>query len=159
MGIRALGSGASRACAGSVAGCIAVLALWAPAAFAIDTQPPLPDPVLQQRYLTLTHELRCVQCQDESIADSPVEIAAQLRRDVRESLVAGRSDDEIRDAMVARYSEFILYKPRWSAKTALLWLAPLILLLAGGVVAVRIVAQRRRLLDTDESRVDEETQG
>jgi cytochrome c-type biogenesis protein CcmH len=133
-----------------------LLALCATAALAIDAQPPLSDPTLQERYLTLTHELRCVQCQDESIADSPVEIAAQLRREVRESLIAGKSDDEIRDAMVSRYSEFILYKPRWSARTALLWLAPALLLLIGAVIAVRVVAQRRRLLATDTSPIDED---
>ncbi|MEY4761299.1 MAG: hypothetical protein RLZZ200_1155 [Pseudomonadota bacterium] len=141
-------------------------AWWMPVALllsgvaqAVDTTPPLPDPVLQQRYLTLTHELRCVQCQNEAIADSPVEIAAQLRREVRDSLVAGQTDDQIRETMVSRYSEFILFKPRWSAKTALLWLAPLILLLGGAFIAVRVVAQRRRLLDGDTSTVDEEGQG
>lgn len=134
---------------------IAPCLLLAGAAGAVDVMPPIPDPALQERYVTLTHELRCVQCQNESIADSPVEIAAQLRREVRESLIAGRTDDEIRDAMVSRYSEFILFKPRWSAKTALLWLAPLLGLLVGGIVAVRVVAQRRRLLETDTSGVDE----
>ena len=138
---------------------------WMPAALllasiaqAVDTTPPLPDPALQERYWTLTHELRCVQCQNESIADSPVDIAAQLRREVRENLLAGQSDDQIRETMVSRYSEFILFKPRWSAKTALLWLAPLWMLLAGAVIAVRVVAQRRRLLDSDASTVDDESQ-
>lgn len=138
---------------------------WMPAALllagvaqAVDITPPLPDPALQERYITLTHELRCVQCQNESIADSPVEIAAQLRREVRESLIAGQTDDQIRETMVSRYSEFILFKPRWSAKTALLWLAPLLMLLVGAVVAVRVVAQRRRLLDSDTSAVDDEGQ-
>jgi cytochrome c-type biogenesis protein CcmH len=130
--------------------CVSTLAL------AVDSQPPIPDPALQARYLELTHELRCVQCQNESIADSPVEIAAQLRREVRESLIAGQTDEQILDTMVSRYSEFILFKPRWSAKTALLWLAPLLLLLGGGVVALRILSRRRALLDTDESRVEDE---
>jgi len=125
-------------------------------AWAVDTQPPIPDPALQARYLELTHELRCVQCQNESIADSPVEIAAQLRREVRESLIAGQTDDQILDTMVSRYSEFILFKPRWSAKTALLWLAPLLLLLGGAAVALRILSRRRALLATDESPVEDE---
>jgi cytochrome c-type biogenesis protein CcmH len=138
-------------------------AAWALAALlvtgvaqAVDTMPPIPDPALQDRYVALTHELRCVQCQNETIADSPVEIASQLRREVRESLIAGKTDDEIRDTMVSRYSEFILFKPRWSAKTALLWLAPLLMLLAGAVVAVRVIAQRQRLLASDTSTVDED---
>jgi len=130
--------------------CVSTLVL------AVDTQPPIPDPALQARYLELTHELRCVQCQNESIADSPVEIAAQLRREVRESLIAGQTDDQILDTMVSRYSEFILFKPRWSAKTALLWLAPLLLLLGGAVVALRILSRRRALLATDESPVEDE---
>ena len=125
-------------------------------AWAVDTQPPIPDPALQARYLELTHELRCVQCQNESIADSPVEIAAQLRREVRESLIAGQTDDQILDTMVSRYSEFIQFKPRWSAKTALLWLAPLLLLLGGAAVALRILSRRRALLATDESPVEDE---
>lgn len=132
------------------------LLLVAGTARAVDTLPPLPDPALQERYSTLTHELRCVQCQNESIADSPVEIAAQLRREVRESLLAGQSDAQIRDTMVSRYSEFILFKPRWSMKTALLWLAPALMLLAGAFIAVRVVAQRRRLLETDTDPVDED---
>jgi cytochrome c-type biogenesis protein CcmH len=126
---------------------------------AVDTTPPIPDPALQERYVTLTHELRCVQCQNETIADSPVEIASQLRREVRESLLAGKTDDEIRDTMVSRYSEFILFKPRWSAKTALLWLAPLLMLLAGAFIAVRVIAQRQRLLPSDASIVDEDEIG
>ena len=130
--------------------CVSTLAL------AVDSQPPIPDPALQARYLELTHELRCVQCQNESIADSPVEIAAQLRREVRESLIAGQTDDQILDTMVSRYSEFILFKPRWSAKTALLWLAPLLLLLGGAAVALRILSRRRALLATDESPVEDQ---
>jgi cytochrome c-type biogenesis protein CcmH len=133
------------------------LSLWmAGAAWAVDTTPPIPDPALQDRYVTLTHELRCVQCQNETIADSPVEIAAQLRREVRESLIAGQSDDEIRETMVSRYSEFILFKPRWSAKTALLWLAPALMLLLGAFIALRVVGRRRQLLETDDSVVDED---
>jgi cytochrome c-type biogenesis protein CcmH len=139
---------------------MAVFALCATSvALAVDSQPPIPDPALQARYLELTHELRCVQCQNESIADSPVEIAAQLRREVRESLIAGKSDDEILDAMVSRYSEFILFRPRWSGKTALLWLAPFLLLLGGAVVALRVLSRRRALLATDDSRVDDEQVG
>ena len=123
---------------------------------AVDPTPPLADPQLQARYLALTHELRCVECQNETIADSPVDVAANLRREVRESLLAGKSDDEIREAMVSRYSEFILFRPRWSMHTALLWLAPGLLLIGGIVVGWRVVARRRALLSTDDSTVDEE---
>ena len=125
-------------------------------AWAVDPSPPLADPKLQERYLALTHQLRCVECQNETIADSPVEVAAELRREVRERLLAGQSDDQIRDDLVARYSEFILFKPRWSARTALLWLAPALMLLTGAFIGWRVLSRRRQLLATDDSTIDEE---
>ena len=130
--------------------------IFAATAGAVDKFEPLPDPVQQQRYLTLTKELRCVKCQNEAIADSPVEIAADLRREVRESIQAGKTDEQIRDALVSRYGEFILFKPRWSARNALLWLAPGILLGVGAVVGLRIVRRRAQLLSSDDSVVDDE---
>jgi cytochrome c-type biogenesis protein CcmH/NrfF len=127
---------------------LALLALLsAPYARAIDSIPPLPDPVLQQRYLGLTHELRCMQCQNESLADSPVGLASDLRRDVREQLLAGRSDDEIRDLMVSRYGEFILFRPRMNLRNAWLWSLPVVLMLIGAAIAVRVLRARRRNLD------------
>lgn len=121
--------------------------LGAPAVFAIDNTPPLPDPRLQQRYLDLTHELRCMQCQNESLADSPVGLASDLRRDVREQILAGATDEQIRDHMVARYGEFILFRPRMNARTAWLWFAPALLMLAGLVIAVRVIRDRQRRVD------------
>ena len=128
--------------------------LFAPCAFAVDSSPPLPDPVMQQRYLALTHELRCMQCQNESLADSPVGLAADLRRNVRELVQAGETDDQIRDHMVARYGEFILFRPRMNWRNAWLWSAPALLMLAGLVVAVRVLRDRRQRLD-EEPDVDE----
>ena len=125
---------------------------------AIDTT-ELADPALQARYRTLTHELRCMQCQNESIADSPVDLAADLRREVRDMLLAGKTDDEIREFMAARYSDFILFRPRFSAKTAWLWLTPLALLAIGAAVATRVVRRRAQLVDRDEQWVDENTGG
>jgi cytochrome c-type biogenesis protein CcmH len=121
--------------------------LAAPAAFAIDNNPPLPDPKLQQRYLDLTHELRCMQCQNESLADSPVGLASDLRRDVREQILAGATDEQIRDLMVSRYGEFILFRPRMSARTAWLWFAPAVLMIVGFVIAVRVLRDRQRRVD------------
>jgi len=119
--------------------------LWAaPAARAIDSSPPLPDPVLQQRYLALTHELRCMQCQNESLADSPVGLASDLRREVRELLLQGASDEQIRDHMVARYGEFILFRPRMSARNAWLWSAPIVLMLIGLMIAMHVLRDRQR---------------
>lgn len=119
--------------------------LFAWPAAAIDTT-RLDDPALQTRYDALTRELRCMQCQNQSLADSPVGLASDLRREVRDLLVAGRSDDEIREFMVNRYGNFILFRPRFSAQSAWLWLLPAVLLIAGGVLAARIVRQRSAML-------------
>ena len=135
-----------------------LLCVIAGPAGAVDASPPLADPVLQQRYLGLTHELRCVKCQYEAIADSPVDIAADLRREVREAIVAGQSDEQIRDLLVGRYGEFILFRPRWSARNALLWLAPGLMLLGGAFIGWRIVSRRGALLATDPSTVDPESE-
>ena len=129
--------------------------LGGPVAYAVDPT-ELPDPELQARYVALTHELRCLQCQNQSIADSPVSLAADLRREVREMLLAGKSDDEIREFMVARYGEFVLFRPRYSARNAWLWLLPIALLLIGAIVAVRIVRQRTALVAQDHEPVEAE---
>ena len=134
---------------------VAALLLATPALRALDTT-QLADPALQARYLALTHELRCMQCQNESIADSPVDLAADLRNQVRDQLLAGRTDQQIRDWMAARYGDFILFRPRFGARTAWLWLAPGVLLALGAVVAWRIVRQRTRLLADDPDSPDED---
>ncbi|HEY1492848.1 MAG TPA: cytochrome c-type biogenesis protein [Steroidobacteraceae bacterium] len=133
----------------------AVVMLAAAGLPALDTT-QLADPALQARYVALTHELRCMQCQNESIADSPVDLAADLRNQVREQLLAGKSDQQIREWMAARYGDFILFRPRFSARTAWLWLAPGVLLIFGAVVAVRILRQRAALLASDPDSVDED---
>lgn len=119
--------------------------LAALSAWGLDTT-VLPDPALQARYVSLTHELRCMQCQNESIADSPVDLAADLRKQVREQLLAGKSDEEIRNWMSARYGEFILFRPRYSWRNAWLWGAPGVLLLLGALICWRIVRSRTTLL-------------
>jgi cytochrome c-type biogenesis protein CcmH len=116
----------------------------------------MPTPALETRYLALTHELRCMQCQNESIADSPVDLAADLRRQVRDMLIAGKSDDDVRDFMVARYGEFILFRPRMSLRNAWLWLAPGVLLIVGAFVAIRIVKQRSALVGQDNEPLEED---
>jgi cytochrome c-type biogenesis protein CcmH len=122
---------------------------------AVDTT-QMPTPALQERYLGLTHELRCMQCQNEAIADSPVSLAADLRRQVAEMLIAGKSDEDVRNYMVARYGDFILFRPRVSSKTIWLWSAPGILLLIGAAVAVRVTRQRAALVDQDKEPVEED---
>jgi cytochrome c-type biogenesis protein CcmH len=122
-------------------------------AWAVDPT-ELPDPRLQARYLALTHELRCMQCQNESLADSPVDLAADLRREVRDLLLQGKSDDQVRAWMVARYGDFILFRPRFAPRTAWLWLAPGVALLLGAGVCWRIVRGRAALVDADSEPVD-----
>jgi cytochrome c-type biogenesis protein CcmH len=131
------------------------LALLSSAVPALDTT-VLPDPKLQARYLALTHELRCMQCQNESIADSPVDLAADLRTQVREQLLAGRSDEEIRNWMAARYGDFILFRPRYSWRNAWLWAAPVVLLALGAGISWRIVRTRTRLVADDHEPLDDE---
>jgi len=90
-----------------------------------------------------------MQCQDESLADSPVNLAADMRRQIRDMLLAGKTDRQIRDFMVSRYGYFILFKPPFVLKTAWLWLTPGVLLLIGVIVAVRVIRQRATLVATD----------
>jgi cytochrome c-type biogenesis protein CcmH len=126
-------------------------------ALAIDPAPPFEDAVLQLRYEKLIHELRCLKCQGENIADTPALFAVDMRRQVREMIAAGRSDGEILDFLVERYGEIILLKPRWSAKNAWLWLAPGVFLAIGGVVAWRVLRRRQEMLANDPDGDDDET--
>jgi cytochrome c-type biogenesis protein CcmH len=137
------------------AGLLICVVLASRVSHAVDTT-QMPTPALQERYLGLTHELRCMQCQNEAIADSPVSLAADLRRQVGEMLIAGKSDDDVRNYMVARYGEFILFRPRVSSRTIWLWSAPGVLLLIGAAVAVRVTRQRAALLDQDKEPVEED---
>lgn len=132
------------------------LLLVASTAWAIDPAPPLEDPALQARYKGLVHELRCLMCQGETIADTSAMFASDLRRQVRESLIAGQTDEQIRQYMVDRYGAIILLRPAWSAQNAWLWLAPGVFLIGGALVAWRVVRQRRGLLDSDDSPVPDE---
>ena len=126
-------------------------------AWAVDPT-ELPDPTLQARYVALTHELRCMQCQNEALADSPVDLAADLRREVRDQLLAGKSDDDIRAWMSARYGDFILFRPRYSLRNAWLWGAPAALLLIGALVCWRVVRNRMTLLPADHEPLEEDGQ-
>ena len=116
----------------------------------------LPDPELQARYDSLTQELRCMQCMNNSIADSPVGLASDLRREVREQLIAGKTDDEIRAYMVQRYGNVILFSPPLDSSSAWVWILPGVAVLAGLFIGVRIVRRRSSLVDTDDSSVEAE---
>ncbi len=109
---------------------------------AIDTGRAFEDDELQARYEDIISEVRCVQCQNQTIKDSNVQIASDLRREIRRLLGEGKSDAEVYDFLVQRYGEFVLYRPPMSGFTLLLWLAPGAFLLVGGVVVVRVVRKR-----------------
>jgi cytochrome c-type biogenesis protein CcmH len=129
----------------------AVLVLLAATAAAIDPE-RLEDPAQQQRYQELIHELRCLKCQGETIADTPAPFAVDIRRQVRTLVAEGRSNAEVKQYLVDRYGEIILLKPR----SLWLWLAPALFLLGGALIAWRVLGQRRRLLETDDSEPGEE---
>ena len=114
-------------------------------AFAIESAAPFADPAMQARYEHIAKELRCLVCQNQTIADSNAPLAADLRQEVREMLIAGKTDDEIQNFMVERYGDWILYRPRLSTQTLLLWAAPGLLVLLGLGIAVRVIAKRARL--------------
>jgi cytochrome c-type biogenesis protein CcmH len=110
---------------------VALALLGAAPALAVQPDEVLSDPALEARARALSKELRCMVCQNQSIDDSDAPLARDLRLLVRERLVAGDSDAKVVDFLTARYGEFVLLKPRFSASTALLWLAPLLALIAG----------------------------
>src|SRR3954470_3800057 len=121
----------------------AALLLLPAAAFAAQAIPTDKDPVAAARAVKLAEKLRCLVCQNQSIADSNAELAQDLRRQIREQIVAGKSDAEILDYMVARYGDFVLYQPPVKATTLLLWAAPLLLLLIGFFALARNLRGRR----------------
>lgn len=118
-------------------------------ALAIDTAPAFSDPAQQARYERIIHQLRCLQCRSESIADSGVTLAADLRRQVREMMAAGKTDDEIYQHMVDRYGDYVLYNPPLTARTLALWGGPILLLVIGAGIAVFVIFRKSKLPDTD----------
>ena len=120
-------------------------------AFAVQPDEVLSNPALEARARTLSRELRCRVCQNQSIDDSDAPLARDLRLLVRERLSAGDTDAQVIDFLVARYGEFVLLKPRFEPHTILLWLVPPALLLVGGL-ALLIIARRRRVPVSADSR-------
>lgn len=122
-----------------------ILACWLPLAVqaAIDTL-EFKDEATRERFQRLTTELRCPKCQNQNIADSNSPIAEDLRHEIHRMLQDGASDEAIIDFMVARYGEFVLYRPRMSDETLLLWYGPFGLLLIGAVVVLVLTRKRRR---------------
>lgn len=118
-------------------------------AFAIDTAPAFDDPQMQERYERLSRELRCLVCRSETIADSNAPLAHDLRRQLRELMAAGKSNEEIVTYMTDRYGDYVLYRPPLQPRTFLLWAAPVLLLIGGAAAAAVVIMRKARLPDTD----------
>ena len=120
---------------------------------AIDNGPVFEDPVMQSKYEQLISEIRCLVCQNQSIKDSNVFLAVDLRNEIRRLLENGRSENEIKQFLVDRYGDFVLYQPPLNEKTFLIWFSPLLLLLAGGIIIIKIIRKRMNLQfdDSDEA--------
>ena len=109
-------------------------------------RPVIDDPALEQRLHNLSQDLRCLVCQNETLADSRADLAEDLRDEIREQMKAGKSDKEIINFLTARYGQFILYKPQVTPTTYLLWFGPFVLLLAGLAVLFHYIKRRRDLI-------------
>ena len=126
--------------------------------WAIDPEPPFEDPVLETAYQALINEVRCLVCQNQTIADSNAPLASDLRREIRRMMGEGASREQIIEFLVARYGDFVLYRPRFQSNTWALWGAPVLLLAIGAVVFVRIVRVRMSQPLEESATVDEMTQ-
>ena len=125
------------------------LLVWSAASavsvYAGEAAPAADDPVLEARMLRITGELRCLVCQNQTIADSHADLAVDLRRQVREMLSQGQSDQQVVDYMTARYGDFVLYRPPFKATTALLWIGPGFMAVVGLLILVLVLRHRSRL--------------
>lgn len=117
--------------------------------------PTSADPVLEERVMNLSKELRCLVCQNETLADSRADLAEDLRNQIREQMKAGKSDKEIVAYLTQRYGKFILYNPPIDPTTYLLWFGPFVLLIAGLFVLFRYLKQRRELITDQPLSTDE----
>jgi len=114
-----------------------------PAAFAGEAKPVAADPALEERVTALASELRCLVCQNQTLADSNAPLAVDLRNQIREKMQRGASERDIVDYMVSRYGDFVLYRPPFKTTTILLWAGPILLMIAGFAVLYFRLARRR----------------
>jgi cytochrome c-type biogenesis protein CcmH len=135
--------------------CLLLLALAAGSVFAID---PLPfqDEVQQVRFQKLVAELRCTVCQNQNLADSNAELAKDLRLKVFELMQEGRSDDEIKQFLVERYGDFVLYEPPMKPTTWALWFGPGVVVLIGALLIINAVRRRARALPADAAGIEDQ---
>jgi cytochrome c-type biogenesis protein CcmH len=130
---------------------VCALLLMATSSLAIDAGRQFDDPEKQAMYEKVISEVRCLKCQNQTIKDSNAFLAADLRREIRRLIDEGKTEDEVYNFLVERYGEFALYRPRFSGKTLILWVAPFLLLAFGGVALTRIVRSRMALPIDDDS--------
>jgi cytochrome c-type biogenesis protein CcmH len=116
------------------------------AVVAKEAQPEAGDPELEKRVMKLSQELRCLVCQNETLADSRADLAEDLRRQIREQMKAGKTDKEIVAFLTDRYGQFVLYRPPVQPTTYLLWFGPFVVLVAGLAFLFRYVRQRREMI-------------
>ena len=125
-------------------------------ALAKEAAPVAADPVAEARLMKLSSELRCLVCQNQTIADSNAELAVDLRNEIREKIQAGMSDAEIKDFMIARYGDFVLYRPPVKNTTLILWVGPFLLLaVGGGILYFNLKRRRKNVVDPELSRDDQ----
>ncbi len=129
----------------AMAAALAALLIVSPV-FAKEATPLAEDPVVEQRLIHISEELRCLVCQNESLAGSQAELAQDLRREVRDLIKQGNSDQQIKDFLVSRYGDFVLYRPQIKPSTWLLWGGPFVLLIVGLVVLVSYLRRRSKLI-------------
>ncbi|MGE5469007.1 MAG: cytochrome c-type biogenesis protein [Ignavibacteria bacterium] len=124
-----------------------LFALACGAAWPKDAPPLAEDPVVEKRMIAISEEMRCLVCQNESLAGSHADLAQDLRRELRELIRQGKSDEEIKEFMVSRYGDFVLYRPRLQPTTWLLWAGPFVLLAVGVVVLIAYLRRRSRAVE------------
>jgi cytochrome c-type biogenesis protein CcmH len=124
-------------------------------ALAIEPGDAFEDPEMQARYEKISSEVRCLVCQNQTLRDSNAFLAADLKREIRRLMEEGKTDAEIYDFLVARYGDFVLYSPRKSGKTLVLWIAPFLFIVIGGFVALKVVRGRMTMSADDDTDSDQ----
>lgn len=133
---------------------VLAFALFAATARAQEAAPLAEDPAVEQRLVSIATELRCLVCQNESLAGSQAPLAQDLRREVRNLIKSGKSDQEVKDFLVSRYGDFVLYRPPVKPTTWLLWIGPFVLMAAG--IAVLVAYLRRRSREVKDTMLSDE---
>jgi cytochrome c-type biogenesis protein CcmH len=134
---------------------LAALALVFASASAREAVPMAEDPVVEQRLIAISEEMRCLVCQNESLAGSRSELANDLRRELRNLIKQGKTDAQIRDFMVERYGDFVLYRPRVKPETYLLWAGPFLLMIVGLVTLLTYLRRRSHAVEQAQLTEDE----